>query len=107
MLGTETVVVEGDFVRGTDGKVTKTAGLGPVDNCQVQPATTKELVDRGREGTEDAVRVFLPITSGLNRNKVLVVRGARYSIDGNPQPYIDPEDPELSGYDVFAITAAG
>lgn len=107
MLGTETVIVGGDFVRDEDGRVTQAVGIGAVDNCQVQPMSAKELVDRGRDGDEDAVSVFLPITAGLDRTSTLTVRGVTYSIDGNPQPYVNPEDPDLSGYSVTATRRAG
>ncbi|UAJ16186.1 head-to-tail stopper [Gordonia phage Malibo] len=107
MLGTETVTVTGDFVRDDDGKVTAGTGVGPVEGCQVQPLTSQELVERGRSATDDAVRVLLPITEGIDRGSVLVVRGKRYQVDGNPIAYIDPEDPELSGYDVEASRRVG
>lgn len=108
MLGTETVVVEGDYVRDEDGQVVVGTGIGPVANCAVFPLSTVELVERGRESTDDAVRVFLPITSGLNQGTVLVVRGKTYQIDGNPEPYIDPDgDLDMTGYDVEASHRAG
>lgn len=107
MLGTETVIVTGDFVRDEDGHVTAGTGIGPVDGCQVQPLTTAELVERGRSSTTDAIRVLLPITTGLDRGSVIVARGRRYQVDGNPIPYLDPEDPELSGYDITATRRAG
>ncbi|OBC12180.1 hypothetical protein A5788_22345 [Gordonia sp. 852002-50816_SCH5313054-c] len=107
MLGTETVIVTGDFVRDEDGNVTSGTGIGPVKRCQVQPLTSQELVERGRSATDDAVRVLLPITEGISRDSVLIVRGERYQVDGNPQPYIDPDDPEMSGYDIEATRRAG
>ena len=107
MLGTETVVVAGDYVRDEDGKVTLGTGIGLVDGCAVFPLTTTELIERGRTSTDDGVRVLLPITSGIDRGSVLVVRGERYQVDGTPVAYIDPEDPELSGYDISAYRRAG
>lgn len=107
MLGTETVTVSGDMVRDEDGRVIPGAGIGPVEGCQVQPLSTAELVERGRSSTDDAVRVLLPITEGIDRGTVLIIRGKRYQVDGNPQPYIDPEDPDLSGYDVEASRRVG
>ena len=107
MLGTETVIVAGDFVRDEDGKVTQSAGIGPITGCQVQPLTSQELVERGRSATDDAVRVLLPITDGITRDSLLVARGVTYQIDGNPQPYVDPDDPELSGYDIEATRREG
>ena len=107
MLGTETVTVSGDMVRDEDGRVTPGAGIGPVEGCQVQPLSTAELVERGRSSTDDAVRVLLPITEGIDRGTVLIIRGKRYQVDGNPQPHIDPEDPDLSGYDIEASRRVG
>jgi hypothetical protein len=107
MLGTETVIVAGDFVRDADGKVTPGTGIGAVAGCQVQPLTSSELVERGRSATDDAVRVLMPITTGVDRGSVLIVRGKRYQVDGNPIAYIDPDDPDLSGYDIEASRRAG
>lgn len=108
MLGTETVHVGADLVRDSDGNmVPGPAGVGDVEGCQVQPLSAAELVERGRQGTEDAVSVFLPITEGIVSTSLLSVRGKKYQIDGSPQPYIDPEDPELSGYSVTATRRVG
>ena len=107
MLGTETVIVAGDYVRDEDGKVTAGAGIGPVAGCAVFPMTTAELIERGRSSTNDGVRVLLPITTGIDRGSVLVVRGERYQVDGNPIAYIDPDDADLSGYDIVAYRRAG
>jgi hypothetical protein len=107
MLGTETVHVGGDLVRDGDGNMTPTTGIGDVKGCQVQPLSATELVERGRAGTEDAVQVLLPITEGITSKSLLAIRGKKYQVDGNPQPYIDPEDPDLSGYDITATRRAG
>lgn len=107
MLGTETVYVGGDLVRDSNNNTVATAGIGDVEGCQVQPLSSAELVERGRTGTEDAVQVFLPVTDGINSTSLLTIRGKKYQIDGNPQPYIDPEDPELSGYDITATRRLG
>ncbi|MDL9938686.1 hypothetical protein QSJ18_18220 [Gordonia sp. ABSL1-1] len=107
MLGTETVTIGGDFTRDDDGRLVASVGLGAVDGCQVQPMSADELVARGRQGTEDAIRVFIPVTTGIDNNSTLIVRGNPYRVDGNPQAYIDPDDPELSGYDITATRAAG
>lgn len=107
MIGTETVIVTGDYVRDEDGHVTTTAGSVTVAGCQVQPMTSTELVERGRSSTADVVRVLMPITAGIDRNRVIVARGNRYQVDGNPIAYVDPEDPELSGYDITATRRVG
>ena len=107
MLGTETVHVGGDLVRDSNGNTSATTGIGNVEGCQVQPLSSAELVERGRTGTEDAVQVFLPITEGIDKKSLLTIRGKKYQIDGNPLPYIDDEDPELSGYDITATRRLG
>ena len=107
MLGTETVYVGEDFVRDDDGKVTRNPAQVAVENCQVQPVSSAELRERGRSGTDDVIDVFLPITTGITSDTVLIVRGEPYAIDGNPLPRLDDEDPELSGYAVQAERRQG
>ncbi|HEY9314632.1 hypothetical protein [Williamsia sp.] len=110
MLGTETVQVAGDLVRDGNGNTSKVPDLGRIPNCRVEQLSSAELAERGRAGTDDAIRVFLPITSGISSRTVLklVDRGnEKYKVDGNPLPEIDPEDPELSGYDITATRKVG
>lgn len=109
MLGTETVIVGRERDRDEDGKPATgpTTGIGPVAGCVVSQLRSSELVEAGRNPTDDVVRVFLPITEGIDADTVLTVRDKPYQVDGNPEPYIDPEDPELSGYDLEATHRAG
>ena len=109
MIGTETIeIVAEPGGRDEDGKVLAgSAQKVTVEGCHVSPRTASELVAAGRESTEDVVRVLLPITAGLTRWSVLVVRGKRYQLDGEPTPFISDDDPDLSGYDVEATYRAG
>lgn len=111
MLGTETVTVAGDLVRDDDNNMVPAPGLGKVDGCCVFPLSTSELIERGRSGTADVIRVTLPITEGIDSTSILVLSDRagdlRYQVDGNPAPYINPDDPELSGYDITATRRVG
>lgn len=109
MLGTETVGVLTEAGRDEDGRVLASMPADPtlVDGCHVSPRTSAELIEAGRSPAEDVVRVLLPITAGLTRWSVLVVRGRQYQLDGDPTPHINDDDPELSGYDVEATYRVG
>ncbi|WP_336793011.1 hypothetical protein [Gordonia malaquae] len=108
MLGTETVTVAGDLRRDSDGKVVP-AGGAPVDidGCLVTPLSSAEAIERGRESSDSLVRVQLPITAGITKDSVLIVRGLRYTIDGDSLAFIADDDPELSGYDVVGYRRKG
>lgn len=107
MLGVEEVGVVGALVRDGDGKVAASPNGTPVSGCLVTPLSSTEIVDRGREATDDLVRVQLPITTGITRDSILVVRGHRYQIEGDPTPFIAEDDPDLSGYDVIGYRRRG
>ncbi|QMU22506.1 hypothetical protein [Gordonia rubripertincta] len=111
MLGTETVGVgsEVEFDSNND-PIPGTGTPKPIAGCLVEPMdplTSSETVDRDRSGTVSRVKVLLPITSGVTGDTRLVVRGEPYLVLGDPIPYVDDEDPELSGYEVIAVSAKG
>ena len=106
MLGNETIRILARTVRNADGTVTVHAVDVDVPGCWVGPLTTEERPGRGVDGDDAVLRVGLPITSGLGRDATLVVRGKRYRVLGEPEPYID-EDPELNGYDITVYRKLG
>ena len=108
MLGTETVVVVGEVEYDADNDPIPGSGSLTVEGCGVYPMAGADLESAARSGTTARVRVLLPITSGVSGDSVLTVRGVPgFRVEGDPVPYIDDEDPELSGYDLTAILAKG
>lgn len=106
MLGTETVAIR------------QSGGVGPkgdpiagrtwtVDNCLVAPASTAEQLAIDRTGGTTSVVVTLPITASIDHTCDLGIRGRWYRIIGDAEPFINDEDPELSGYQVTATRAQG
>lgn len=116
MLGSETCILAGrvhyddsnDPVPGTELPV-------EVHGCYVEPLGVdgprrSDVIERDRSGTTTRLRVFIPVTSGVTGDTVIteiVGRGGPYRVEGNPQPFIDDEDPELSGYIVTVFAARG
>lgn len=113
MLGTETVILLTESRLDADNNPVTSPEV-TVPNCLVEDATVRE--DAGRpderrgQGSPSIgmIRVLLPITSGVHAGCALKVRGRRYQVIGDPQPYIDPDgDPDLSGYDLLAEAGRG
>lgn len=115
MLGTETVVTapapqfddNNDPVPGSGAEQT-------IDGCLVEPlntiGNTADITAADRSGTVSRIRVHMPtITAGVAAEKVFTITGrpGRFRVIGDPVPYIDDEDPELSGYAVTAESVKG
>lgn len=109
MLGTETVTVRkgagktagGDPIPGTSW---------PVDGCLVDPGGTgsvSEQLDKARTAGLTTVAVTMPITAGIDHTCELKIRDRWYRIVGDAEPFVNDEDPELSGYQVTATRGAG
>lgn len=111
MLGTETVRVENETELDADNDPVPGTGVPKsVEGCLVeplQPLASGESVERDRSGTVARVKVLMPITSGVSGDSRLVIRGNPYLVSGDPIPFVDDEDPELSGYEVIAVSAKG
>lgn len=106
MLGTDTITVRQSGTRDADGNPI-TGATFTVDNCLVGPLAAAELlaVDRS-EGTTTVV-VDLPITAGIDHTCELGFRGRWYRVKGDPEPLINDEDPDLSGYQLRATRSSG
>lgn len=77
-----------------------------VEGCIVEPLLGAELIEVTRNGATSAVRVLLPITTGLDHLCELQIRNLWYRIVGDPVAFVD-DDPELSGYQVTATRGGG
>ncbi|QLF84819.1 head-to-tail stopper [Gordonia phage BBQValindra] len=111
MLGTETVVLAGEVEYDADNNPVPDTGVPlAVDGCHVEPLDGTDTTASDRSGTSTRLRVFIPLTSGVTGDTVITSiagRGGPFEIEGDPQPFIDDEDPELSGYVVVAYSAKG
>ncbi|QKY80010.1 head-to-tail stopper [Gordonia phage Doggs] len=111
MLGTETVGLDSETEFDADNNpIPGTGTPKPIDGCLVeplQPLASGESVERDRSGTVSRVKVLMPITAGVSGDSRLVVRGDPYLVSGDPIPFVHDEDPELSGYEVIAVSAKG
>ncbi|AZV00738.1 hypothetical protein SEA_KIKO_10 [Gordonia phage Kiko] len=111
MLGTETVTFtsEVEYDENND-PVAGTGQPRSVDGCLVEPLDGADTTARDRSGTVSRLRIFVPVTSGITGDTAIVsvgTRGGPYRIEGDPQPDINDEDPELSGYVIVATSAKG
>lgn len=102
MPETETIAVRRRAGTDADGHpLPHTTPMPPVDGCTVElvigPRGGTELVEVTRSGETSAVRVLLPIVTGLDGECELQIRGDWFRIEGGVVSYID-DDPELSGY---------
>lgn len=94
----ETVAVRRRGGTDSDGSpLPPTTPVPPVAGCEIEPLSGAELLEVTRSGATDAVRVLLPIVTGLDGECELQVRGDWFRIVGGAEPFID-DDPELSGY---------
>ncbi|AZF93586.1 hypothetical protein SEA_EYES_9 [Gordonia phage Eyes] len=111
MLGTETVVLAGEIEYDADNNPVPDTGMPKtVEGCTVEPLDGADTTASDRSGTSTRLRVFIPLTSGVSGDTVITSiggRGGPFEIEGDPQPFIDVEDPELSGYVVIAYSAKG
>ncbi|QOC55872.1 head-to-tail stopper [Gordonia phage DirtyBoi] len=111
MLGSETATFSSEVEY--DGNNDPIAGTGQpwtVEGCHVEPLDGTDITAQDRSGTATRLKVFIPVTSGISGDTVITSIGSRggpYRIEGDPQPFIDDEDPELSGYAVIARSAKG
>lgn len=100
MFGAETIAVRRRGGTDPDGRpLPYTTPMSPVGGCDVEPLTGAELIEVMRTGATSAVRVLLPITTGLDGECELQIRGAWFRIVGGAESFVD-DDPELSGYDL-------
>jgi hypothetical protein len=106
MLGTEPVRVRRRGGITADGDPTP-ATEWPVDDCLVDPGALGERLDIDRTAATTTVAVTMPITAGIDHTCELKIRGRWYRIVGDPEPFVNDEDPELSGYQVTATRGAG
>ena len=108
MLGSETVIVGAEVEYDDNNDPIPGSGSLTVEGCGVFPMDGADFANASRSGTTTRVRVLLPITTGVSGDSVLTVRGvAGFRVEGDPVPYIDDEDPELSGYDIEATRREG
>lgn len=107
MLGSETVVLRGDVARDADNNAIPGSGTLTVEGCLVEPLTVDEAVESSRDARETVIRVYLPITSGVDGKTTAVVRGLHYRIDADAPAFLADDDPELSGYVVTARRTVG
>lgn len=107
MLGSETVVLTGEVRRDSDNNPTPGSGSLTVDGCLVETMSVSETAESDRDSRVTVIRVFLPITDGVDGRTAVTVRGRTYRVDADPEPYIDDDDPELSGYVLTARRAKG
>lgn len=113
MLGTETVYLSTGQALDSDNNPTSGADPIAVHGCLVENATV-----RGDEGLPDelrgqatgsvaSIRIYMPITSGVSSTTALKVRGKLFQVVGDPEAFINDEDPELCGYVVLAKAGRG
>lgn len=108
MLGSETVTVTGQLIRNSDGSVSQPAASIVVRDCVVAPLTTEERKAAGVDADTLTMRVLLPTTQKLPIDCVVTIGGrGDFTIQGEPEPFIDPDDPELSGYDLTVYREQG
>lgn len=111
MLGSETCVLAGETEYDADNRpVPDTGATKTVHGCHVEPMDGADTTASDRSGTSTRLRVFIPLTSGVTGDTVITSisgRGGPFAIEGDPQPFVDDEDPELSGYVVVAYSAKG
>ena len=108
MIGTETVQVKtGVRFDRHNNPLPATGTPTPIRECVVEPLGSEEMVVRDRRGTYSKIRVFMPVTTGVDKSSVVTARGLDYEVVGDPDLWIDDEDPELSGLVLIAVRGVG